>query len=99
MHAACLIEPLLALQFFGFCVVFFCLRVVPDAATAASGGSLLFAQYRPFAILNPKTKTEAETRIEDGRWSASTGSSAEGGVLAPGEAKFKPGGISEYESA
>jgi hypothetical protein len=31
-------------------------RMVPDAATAASGGSLLFAQYRPFAILKPKNR-------------------------------------------
>jgi hypothetical protein len=40
-------------------ILFFCLRVVPDAITAASGSSLLFDQYRPFAILKPKNrKTE-----------------------------------------
>jgi hypothetical protein len=30
--------------------------MVPDATTAASGGSLLFDQYRPFAILEPKNR-------------------------------------------
>jgi hypothetical protein len=33
-----------------------CLRVVPDAIAAASGGSLLFDQYRPFAIPKPKNR-------------------------------------------
>ena len=28
----------------------------PDAITAASGGSLLFDRYRPFAILKPKNR-------------------------------------------
>jgi hypothetical protein len=37
-------------------IVLFGLRMVPDAATAASGGSSLFAQYRPFAILKPKNR-------------------------------------------
>jgi hypothetical protein len=30
--------------------------MVPDAITAASGGSLLFDQYRPFANLKPKNR-------------------------------------------
>jgi hypothetical protein len=30
--------------------------MVPDASTAASGGSLLYYQYRPFAILKPKNR-------------------------------------------
>jgi hypothetical protein len=34
--------------------------MVPGAATAASGGSLLFAQYRPFAILKPKNRKQQE---------------------------------------
>jgi hypothetical protein len=32
--------------------------MVPDAATAASGGSSLFEQYRPFAILKPKNRKD-----------------------------------------
>jgi hypothetical protein len=35
-------------------IYFFGWRMVPGAAAAASGGPLLFAQYRPFAILKPK---------------------------------------------
>jgi hypothetical protein len=42
-------------------MLLFGLRMVPRAATAASGGSLMFAQYRPFAILKPKNrKTERD---------------------------------------
>jgi hypothetical protein len=37
-----------------FCLLFFGLRMVPGAVTAASEGTLLFDQYRPFAILKPK---------------------------------------------
>jgi hypothetical protein len=37
-------------------MLLFGLRVVPDAFTAASGGSLLFDQYRPFANLKPKNR-------------------------------------------
>jgi hypothetical protein len=32
------------------------IRMVPGVVTAASGGSSLFAQYRPFAILKPKNR-------------------------------------------
>jgi hypothetical protein len=35
-------------------IVYFGLRVVPDATTAASGGPLLYYQCAPFAILKPK---------------------------------------------
>jgi hypothetical protein len=35
-------------------------------ATAASGGSLLFAQYAPFAILKPKNRNAKQhTKIEN----------------------------------
>jgi hypothetical protein len=39
--------------------------MVPDATTAASGGSLLFAQYRPFAILKPKNR-KANRNLQKG---------------------------------
>jgi hypothetical protein len=50
-------------------MLFFGLRKVPGAATAASGGCLLFDQYWPFAILIPKnreTETEMGRRSENG---------------------------------
>jgi hypothetical protein len=45
-----------SVSYFIFSVEFLGLRVVPDAATAASGGSLLFHQYRPFTTLKPKNR-------------------------------------------
>jgi hypothetical protein len=40
--------------------------MVPDATTAASGGSLLFDQYRPFAfaILKPKNRKTENHRFQ-----------------------------------
>jgi hypothetical protein len=51
-------KPVLCLYFL-HCEIVFCLRMVPDAITAASGGPLLYYRCAPFAILKPKNrKTE-----------------------------------------
>jgi hypothetical protein len=41
--------------------------MAPDAITAASGGSLLFDQYRPFAILELKNRKTEEQEQEKNR--------------------------------